>query len=956
MRLAVTIDLHLHSTSSDGLLSPSRVAHECAAHGVRFAALTDHNTMAGLDAFESACERYGVGFVSGMELSLIHEFKEIHLLCYGFNRTDAGVSRLLAKLKSAQVGTGSPYATRVQVGFLIETIHRAGGAVFLAHPSVTEPDADRLETLVGQLFALGLDGLEAVGGDGMVADSLRRLASRHDGLISSGTDYHGPLEGMAAHPGVGLPMEDWRAFRDRLVERRQAAVRANVPTHGTGSSSRGGRIRILFPMVLPALAVIGLFAVALFGFFLPHFESSLLERKRETIRELTRTIWSMLDEAERRVQAGELSPDEARSQVIERVRGLRYGREGLDYFWLQDLSPRMIMHPYRSDLDGQDLSEFRDPLDSRIFVLFADKVRRDGAGYVDYVWQWKDDPARLEAKESYIKLFEPWGWVIGTGLYINDVKAEIRELEVRVYHVMLAITAALVVLLLLMLRGGVRSERMRLSAERRLHESNARYASLVRATAEGVLFVRNLRCAYANPVFLELVGCDAEELSLLSWQEIFPLVDVDESVSLSAEGAGEVYHPVVLYRRRDGGQLSCRMAIKGMPEGETGSFVVLVRRSEEAERETNPADNGLLKRLLNLPAASAEDIAREIADTETAEDVIDCCRRTPELVRAMLESSGSPTVIARMLASITDAATTKFVQLTQAELGPEPVPFAFLVVGSQGRNEQTLYTDQDNIVIYDNVSSDPGAGRQAADYFDALGKRVCALLAQAGYRECEGQLMASNPKWNHSVASWKNMFTRWISSAAGQEAMDFMTLFDMRCVYGEPNLLHEVRAHIHGEIKKSPWFFTQAARNAIQFKTPLRLFGAIVTTGRASEKSGHIDLKAAMMPIVCYVRLYALKHHLASTSTPERLTLLRDQGCILPSRYHDILTAFDTLMRLRLWHQSEGMRKGTPPDNLVRLAELGHIAEAVLRECFSEIDRIQKGIVTEFLGGEAGNQ
>jgi signal transduction histidine kinase len=91
------------------------------------------------------------------------------------------------------------------------------------------------------------------------------------------------------------------------------------------------------------------------------------------------------------------------------------------------MQPRMIMHPYRSDLNGQELLTFTDPRGVHIFVEFAALVQREGEGYINYVWQWKDDPQRLEPKESYVKGFAAWGWIIGTGLYIDDVNQEIAR-------------------------------------------------------------------------------------------------------------------------------------------------------------------------------------------------------------------------------------------------------------------------------------------------------------------------------------------------------------------------------------------------------------------------------------------------------------------------------------------------------------------------------------------------
>jgi CBS domain-containing protein len=147
-------------------------------------------------------------------------------------------------------------------------------------------------------------------------------------------------------------------------------------------------------------------------------------------------------------------------------------------------------------------------------------------------------------------------------------------------------------------------------------------------------------------------------------------------------------------------------------------------------------------------------------------------------------------------------------------------------------------------------------------------------------------------------------------------------------------------------------FYTQAARTAILFKSPLRLFGNLVSAGGGRDKAGHLDLKAVMMPIVSFARLYSLHRNIPCTSTQERLSALSDLGVLLPSQHHDIVTAFETLLRLRLRHQAVTIQNGGEPDNLVDPSWLGHIDEAVLKECFREIDRIQERISRDFLGGE----
>lgn len=955
MQATIKVDFHCHSAFSDGEGDPETLAQHCAEAGVRYAALTDHATLDGLDRFEAACERLGVGVFNGLELTVLQGQKEIHLLCYGFDRTNTALIRAVLAAREAQLRNSPTYSMtpKQDLPEMIEAVHQAGGIVVLAHPLVTEPDVAALTRRVAALVPAGLDGLEIYHPlMGLEQQAFLRELARSNGLVvSGGTDHHGPPPGERGTLGLDLPMQEWKTFRELLLQQRKKvrpAIESQNLTQPPASPIMPGhgRMHLLIGMVLPALAAVFLFTLALFGFFLPGYEKALMDRKREMIQELTRTVWSLLDEAEKQVQAGRLSSAEAQNQVIERVRSLRYGREGKDYFWLQDLSPRMLMHPYRKDLEGQDLSSFVDARKIHIFTVFADKIRQDKEGYVDYVWQWKDDPSRLEAKESYIRLFEPWGWVIGTGLYIQDVVAEIHALKLRLIYAMGGIIAVLILLLLVILQGGWRSDRLRASAERRLQESHERYLTLVQAAAEGVLFVRNHRCAYANPVFLELAGCSAEELTLFDWQDLFP--EISGQDPLFRETGAEVYTDARL-RRRDGTVLKCRIAHKGTAGNGGSGFVILVRRSEEGIRSIAAAE-GLLKRLLNVPAATAEDIAREIATAATAQDVVDLCRRSPELVRAMLESGSPPIAIAGMISSITDSATIRFIEFAQADLGPPPVGFAFVALGSQGRKEQTLFTDQDNAIVYDTPPL--GLETRTGNYFAALAERVCETLTQSGYRECKGLVMAHNLKWCQPVEVWKDYFKNWITQPEAHEMMEFGTFFDLRCVYGDTHLIQILRTHLQTELAPPPVFFTQAARNALSFKPPVRLFGNLVASGGSKEKAGHLDLKTAMMPIVSFARLYALQKNILFTSTQDRLSALTDQGVLLPSQYHDLLTAFETLLRLRLRHQSATIQNGGAPDNLIDPTWLGHIDKAVLKECFKEIDRMQERITRDFLGGE----
>ena len=281
---------------------------------------------------------------------------------------------------------------------------------------------------------------------------------------------------------------------------------------------------------------------------------------------------------------------------MTRIEALRYGPEGKDYFWIQDMQPRMIMHPYRTDLNGQDLRGFTDPRGVPIFVEFADLVRRAGEGYIDYVWQWKDDPARLEPKESYVKGFAPWGWVIGTGMYTDDVRQEIARIEQGLINTSLVISGAIVVLLLFVLQQSLRIERERQEVVDNLHESTERYHTLVEATTEGTLLVLDDRCRYANPTFLNMLGYTARQLEFLELADLLPrepdnaaVWDRFQGQNGEQPGLGEAFEGV--WSGSDGSLLECVLAVNPILFAGQPGFILLAK--DIARQPASVSEDGL---------------------------------------------------------------------------------------------------------------------------------------------------------------------------------------------------------------------------------------------------------------------------------------------------------------------------------------------------------------------------
>ncbi len=164
--------------------------------------------------------------------------------------------------------------------------------------------------------------------------------------------------------------------------------------------------------------------LGLMGWLLSTMAADALADRQTATRQHVEVAHGVLVWAHARERSGELTREQAQALARQTVAALRYG--GNEYFWINDLHPRVVMHPIRPELDGQDVSGTKDPNGKALFVAFADTVRRDGAGFVDYQWPREKGGAPVD-KLSYVKGFEPWGWVIGSGIWVDDLRAEAQR-------------------------------------------------------------------------------------------------------------------------------------------------------------------------------------------------------------------------------------------------------------------------------------------------------------------------------------------------------------------------------------------------------------------------------------------------------------------------------------------------------------------------------------------------
>lgn len=287
-----------------------------------------------------------------------------------------------------------------------------------------------------------------------------------------------------------------------------------------------------FKIILPSLLAIILFVFALFYFIIPLFEQNMIDRKREMIKELTQTSWSILQELNDEFIKGQLNLEEAQNEAIARIRYLRYGPENKDYFWITDMHPTMMMHPFRPELEGTDLSLFSDPHQKKLFVEMVKVCQQSGKGYVDYMWQWKDDSTRIVPKLSYVQEFKPWGWIIGTGIYIEDVTREIKKLETNLVNISISIVGLISLLLILIMIQSSKIERRRIEAEKNLLESREKYKVLVQSSTEGTMLILDGRFLFANEQLHDILGYNEGEILNLTIYDVFLKENIEDADGL----------------------------------------------------------------------------------------------------------------------------------------------------------------------------------------------------------------------------------------------------------------------------------------------------------------------------------------------------------------------------------------------------------------------------------------
>ncbi|PWW12654.1 DUF294 nucleotidyltransferase-like domain-containing protein [Mangrovibacter plantisponsor] len=324
------------------------------------------------------------------------------------------------------------------------------------------------------------------------------------------------------------------------------------------------------------------------------------------------------------------------------------------------------------------------------------------------------------------------------------------------------------------------------------------------------------------------------------------------------------------------------------------------------------------------------------------------CNSTEELsalkneVRAcftrIVREDANSQMIGRAMAVIARSFMQRLLALAEEALGPPPVPYCFIGMGSMARQEQLLVTDQDNALILDNRFNPT---RHDA-YFMALAKFVTDGLAACGYHYCKGNIMATNPRWRQPLHVWESYFEEWIDSPSPQALLDSAIFFDLDGVWGKVEWAEHLNLFITRKVRHNSRFLACMARNALLRKPPLGFFKNFVMEP-SGQHTQSIDMKRrGTAPLSDLVRVHALSVGSMAHNSFDRLNDVIAADILPNGRGQDLRDSLEFISMVRIRHQAQDVEAGQNPDNKIEPLNLSDFERKNLKDAFQILSNAQK--------------
>jgi CBS domain-containing protein len=342
--------------------------------------------------------------------------------------------------------------------------------------------------------------------------------------------------------------------------------------------------------------------------------------------------------------------------------------------------------------------------------------------------------------------------------------------------------------------------------------------------------------------------------------------------------------------------------------------------------------------LFSLQRVDLVNLARTIGTANHLRTLVSLRTDVSRLVDTMLAHGADSGQVVKIITTLNDITVRRVLELNLMKNDPG-IPFTWLTFGSEGRQEQTLLTDQDNGILF--VTPEGMTEDQVREKLLPFAEKVNKELAECGFTLCKGNIMASNPKLCLSADEWDEWFLRFIESSTPQNLVYSSIFLDMRAIFGDraplENLLDKVLTRIH----KNALFQKMLAGNAITRKPPLTIFRNFRYAPDGDRKS--LDLKRqGLAPFVETARVFALANGVAAANTLERMDQLAKNGVFDPKDANAWKEAYSLIQAIRMRSHQEMLNRNEPLSNYINPDDLNPLDRRILRESFRQAQRLQQ--------------
>ena len=348
----------------------------------------------------------------------------------------------------------------------------------------------------------------------------------------------------------------------------------------------------------------------------------------------------------------------------------------------------------------------------------------------------------------------------------------------------------------------------------------------------------------------------------------------------------------------------------------------------------------IMRLLRHDPIYLTADLSRK----NTVEELSNTYQSASEVAARFIDRGASAEEVSSLLTVAADSLARRLLVLGEEKFGKPPVPYAFVVVGSQGRKEMGLASDQDNCLLLDDSYDE----REHGDYFAALTDFVCRGLDRAGQVLCPGDMMASNPEWRKTASEWVDTFHNWIQAPEPDALLNAQIFFDFRAIHGEIEMAQQVHQSAVNMARGARRFHAHLAALAARRFPPVGFFRGFVVE-RSGEYGATLDVKkGGTAGIVQMARLYALATGSDAIGTRERLEAAAGHGQVSTKGAQDLLDAFEFLGSIAFRHQAHLIKVGEKPNYHIDPKNLGRLDRDHLRDAFTIIKDMQTALATKY--------